>query len=103
MPPVNNMESLKMAARRAGEALLAEHPDWGKYFEASDGGDLEVAVPAPNGSNAGHLIIFTTKENDIWMRFAPPRMCYAVESESEMLEIVRPSGRPVGLRCDHAW
>lgn len=78
-----------MAATRAGEALLVEHPDWGKYFEAVEGGDLEVAVPAPNGSNAGHLIIFTTKENDIWIRFAPPRMCYAVESEGEMLDIVR--------------
>jgi len=61
----------------------------GKYFEASDADDLEVAVPAPKGSNAGHLIVFTTKDNDIWIRFVPPRMCYAVESESEMLDIIR--------------
>lgn len=86
---MNNMESLKRLAKRAGEALLAEHPDWGEYFEASDAGDLGVAVPAPKGSNAGHLIVFTTKDSDIWIRFAPPRMCYAVESESEMLDIVR--------------
>jgi hypothetical protein len=83
------MESLKMAARRVGEALLAEHPDWEKYFEASDGGNLGVAVPAPNGSNAGYLITFTTKENDIWIRFAPPRMCYPVESEDELIGVVR--------------
>jgi hypothetical protein len=81
------MESLKPFAKQVGAALLAEHPDWEKYFGASDRGDLEVAIPTPEGSNAGHLVVFTN-DADIWIRLAPPRMCYAVESEGEMLSIV---------------
>ena len=81
------MESLKPFAQQVGAALLAEHPDWGKYCETSDRGDLEVAIPAPEGSNAGHLVV-STNNADIWIRFAPPRMCYAVESEGEMFRII---------------
>jgi hypothetical protein len=81
------MQSLKPFAKQVGASLLGEHPDWEKYFGASDRGDLEVAIPAPEGSNAGHLVVFTN-DADIWIRFAPPRMCYAVESEGEMFSIV---------------
>jgi hypothetical protein len=81
------MESLTPFAKQVGAVLLAEHPDWEEYLGASERGDLEVAIPAPEGSNAGHLVVFTNGA-DIWIRFAPPRMCYAVENESEMFSII---------------
>ena len=74
------METLKPFAKQVGAVLLAEHPDWEKYLGSSDRGDLEVAIPAPEGSNAGRLVVFTN-DADIWIRFAPSRMCYAVESK----------------------
>jgi hypothetical protein len=83
----NNMESMKPFAKQVGTALLAKHPEWEKYIGASNRGDLEIAIPAPAGSNAGHLVVFTN-DCDIWVRFAPPRMSYAVESEGEMSSIV---------------
>ena len=81
------METLNPFAKQVGAVLLAEHPDWEKYLGTSERGDLEVAIPAPEGSNAGHLVVLTN-DSDIWIRFAPPRMCYAVESEDEMFSIL---------------
>jgi hypothetical protein len=81
------MESLKPLAKRVGAVLLAERPDWEKYLSCSDSGELEIAIPAPEGSNAGHLVV-STNDADIWVRFAPPRMCYAVGSESEMISFI---------------
>lgn len=85
------MESLKPFAKQVAGALLAKYPEWKKYLGASDHGDLEVAIPAPEGSNAGHLVVFT-KGADMWIRFAPPQMCYSVESSDEMFSMI--SGLP---------
>ena len=87
MESIKSMGSLKPFAKQVGAALLAEYSDWERYFGATDGGDLEVAIPAPEGSSADHLVVFTNGA-DIWIRFAPPRICYAVESEGEMLSII---------------
>lgn len=79
---------LNALARRVRESLLAKHTEWGEYVEAGEGGDLELAVPAPQGSRAGHLVIFTVRGEDIWIRYAPPRACYAVDSDREMHLVV---------------
>ncbi len=68
--------------------MLANHPEWAEYVHVLGGGDLELAVPAPAGSRAGHLVLFTARGEDIWVRYAPPRMCYPVESEQELLVVV---------------
>jgi hypothetical protein len=82
------MTELNELAVRLRDALLVNHPDWAEYVGVLDGGDLEVAVPAPVGSRAGHLVIFTARGQDIWLRFAPPFMCYSVESTEEMESVL---------------
>jgi hypothetical protein len=77
-------------------ALVAEYPEWEKHFNTNGGGDLEVAVPAPKGSNAGHLVIFTNND-DFWVRYSPSHMCYALDDAKEMLKIIRQ------LLADHAF
>ena len=76
-------------ARKAWTALAAEYPQWKSYLSALDNGDIELAVPAPSGSSAGHLVIFTTNGQDLWIRFGPPHACYALDDEKEMIQVVR--------------
>ena len=83
------MDSLNPLARRDWTALIAAYPEWSEYFGTCGEDDLEAAVPAPIGSNAGHLVIFTATGEDLWIRFSPPSMCYYVDDEAEMLDVVR--------------
>jgi len=80
---------LNPLARRVWTALIADYPDWLKYFGTSGEGDLVVAIPAPEGSNAGHLVIFTANGKDLWLRFSPPSMCYSVDDEIELGDVIR--------------
>src|SRR5262249_10605068 len=73
---------------RVRDVLLREHPEWARYVDVLPAGDLELAVPAPRGSRAKHLIISTARGESIWVRYAPPRMCYPVESDSQLLAVV---------------
>jgi len=82
------MSELNQLGKRVCESLLARHPEWSEYVDVRDGGDLELAVPAPAGSRAKHLVIFTTRGEDLWIRYAPPYMRYAVESEREMHAVI---------------
>jgi hypothetical protein len=86
---MSQADSLNPLARRVWSALIANYPDWTTYFGASADDDLEVAIPAPIGSNAGHLVIFTAKGKDLWLRFSPPSMCYSVEDETELIDVIR--------------
>ena len=54
-----------------------------------EGGDVEIAVPGPKGSNAGTLIILTAKGTDVWIRYAPAYMSYAVDDEIELVNITK--------------
>ena len=83
------MTTLNALGRRVLNALVKEHPDWEGHASILPNGDLELAVPAPTGSRAKYLIVSTNRGQDIWIRYAPPRMCYAVESDQEMKRIVR--------------
>jgi len=65
------------------------YPDWAKYFGTCGKDDLEAAVPAPIGSNAGHLIVFTAEGQDLWVRFSPRSMCYSVRDETEMIGVIQ--------------
>src|SRR5579863_9567736 len=69
--------------------IIKKYPNWQPYLGIRDKDDLEVAVPAPPGSKAGHLIIFTTSGKDLWIRFALPYMCYPIDGLDEMLSVIK--------------
>jgi hypothetical protein len=79
---------LNALGRRVRDSLLRKHPEWAAYADVLEGGDLELAVPAPPRSRAKHLVIFTARGDDIWVRYAPPRMSYCVESEGQMHAVI---------------
>jgi hypothetical protein len=86
---MSKVDSLNPLARRVWNALIANYPDWSEYFGTCGEGDLEAAVPAPAGSNAGHLVIFTANGKDLWLRYSPPLMCYSIEDETELVDVIR--------------
>jgi len=86
---MSDVDSLNPLARRVWTALIAAYPEWAELFGTCGTDDLEVAVPAPVGSNAGHLVVFTAKGKDLWIRFSPPSMSYSVDDETEMLDVIQ--------------
>lgn len=80
--------TLNPLAQRVWARLLSEYPAWEQYFD-EEGGDLEVAIPAPPGSNADHLVIFTARGEDIWVRYLLPFMCYTVDDDEELVSIIK--------------
>ena len=80
---------LNPLAVRVRDSILRAHEDWAEYVVALASGDVEIAVPAPRGSRAGHLVIFTVRGEGAWIRFSPPRACYGVETDHEMHAVVR--------------
>jgi hypothetical protein len=87
MIDITQTKRLNPVARRAWKRLELDFPSWVAYLDIRDG-ELEFALPAPSGSNAGHLVAFSHK-NDLWVRFSPPYMCYAVDDENEMASLVK--------------
>ncbi len=73
---------------RVRDSLLRRHDGWGKYVSSLPSGDLELAVPAPQGSRAGHLVVFTARGEDMWIRYSPAGACYSVETDTEMHAVV---------------
>jgi hypothetical protein len=86
---MSDVDSLNPLARRVWTSLIAAHPEWAEFFDTCGTDDLEVAIPAPLGSNAGHLVVFTAKGRNLWLRFSPPSMCYSVDDEIEMLDVIQ--------------
>jgi hypothetical protein len=80
-------ERLSPAAKHAWKRLESDFPQWKKHLDRCDG-ELEFAVPAPTGSKAGHLVVFT-HQNNLWVRFSPPRMCYLADDENELVSLIR--------------
>lgn len=87
MKDMTQIERLSPVARSAWKRLEAEFPLWAAHLDTRDG-ELEFAVSAPAGSNAGHLVAFT-HGNDLWLRFSPPYMYYAVDDEDEMVLLIK--------------
>jgi hypothetical protein len=86
---MSKVDSLNPLAQRVWTILITAYPEWSEYFGTCGETDLEVAVPAPIESKAGHLVIFTARGEDLWLRFSPPSMCYSVNDETEMLDVIR--------------
>jgi hypothetical protein len=87
MRDVTQAERLSPVARLAWKRLEADFPLWKAHLDTRDG-ELEFAVPAPTGSTAGHLVAFT-HENNFWVRFSPPHMCYLADDENELVLLIR--------------
>jgi hypothetical protein len=81
------METLNSTAQQAWTHIVGKYPSWADYFGICGANDLEVAVPAPAGSNAGHLVIFTNGD-DLWLRYAAPYACYPLDDDGEMLRTI---------------
>jgi hypothetical protein len=81
-------QGLNPLGRRVRDSVLEEHEDWSDYVSVLPSGDLEIAVPAPRGSRAGHLVIFTVRGENTWIRYAPARACYGVETDREMHAVI---------------
>ena len=81
-------QALNPLGIRVRDSILDAHENWLAYVSVLPSGDLELAVPAPRGSRAGHLVIFTAGGEHTWIRYSPPRACYSVESESEMHAVI---------------
>ena len=86
---VNDTAKLNDLATTVWARLVAEYPEWEHYFGVLEGGDLEVAIPAPSGSKAGHLVISTNLGEDRWIRYSHPRMVYSVDDDDEMIRIIQ--------------
>lgn len=87
MTNAKHLELLRPVAKRAWKRLESEFPEWTAHLGTRDF-ELEFAVPAPTGSRAGHLVAFT-QEDQLWIRFSPPNLCYPVDDESEMVSLIR--------------
>jgi hypothetical protein len=87
MKDMTQIDRLNPVARRAWKRLESDFPLWVAYLDIRNG-ELEFALPAPSGSNAGHLVVFSDK-SDLWVRFSPPYMCYSVDDEDEMVSIIK--------------
>ena len=80
--------ALNTFARIVQDWVAQSWPSWTEHVEQRQDGEFEVALPAPSGSKAGHLRIFTSR-GDLWVRYNPPRMCYPIDNRAELLSIVR--------------
>ena len=86
MKDMKQIEQLSPVAKRAWKCLESDFPSWAAHLDARDG-ELEFAVPAPLGSTAGHLVAFS-HEDQLWVRFSPPNLCYPADDENEMVSLI---------------
>jgi hypothetical protein len=80
------MTELNGFAAETLASLLRKHPDWETHASVRSG-ELSVSVPAPQGSQAGHLVVQTNR-GDLWVRFAPPYTGSLVDGHREMKRVI---------------
>jgi hypothetical protein len=84
---MNLPSELNPFARQIAKKLFKAYPQFCTGVNARKDGELEVSLPAPKGSHAGHLVVITA-EGNIWVRLAPPHAFYAVDDTAELIEII---------------
>jgi hypothetical protein len=78
---------LTPTARRFSKALLRNYPRFVSRFRVLRNGDFDASIPAPPISRAGALVC-QTRGSDVWIRFAPPRAFYSIDSPRGLVSIV---------------
>lgn len=86
---VNHHDTLNPFAKAIWSRILADRPDWKSYFGTREQNNLEVAIPAPARSAAGHLIVFTTDATQLWIRFSPSQACYPIDDADDLGPILK--------------
>jgi hypothetical protein len=81
-------DDLNPLATRVVAALARAHPAFAANAHPLGHGDVELFLAASDDSNAGALVVSTTRGEAIWVRFAPPYMLYCVEDEAELTSVV---------------
>ena len=89
-------QQLNDLAERVWSRLREQRPEWDAHFGVGSDGDLEVAIPAPPRSRAGQLVLSSSGGSDLWVRFGPEHMRYAVSDADHMLAVAEQ------LLSDHA-
>lgn len=74
-------------ARRFVKALVGKFPQFRRTLCVLPNGDFEAYIRAPRTSKAGALVCLS-HGSDVWVRFAPPRAVYAIDSTKELVTIV---------------
>lgn len=74
-------------ARRFVKALVGKFPQFQRHLCVLSNGDFETYITASRTSKAGALVCLS-RGSDVWVRFAPPRAVYAVDSTKELVAIV---------------
>ena len=82
-------QQLNPLGTRVRDSLLARHGEWADRVKTLATGDLELSLPAPHGSRAGHLVIFTARGTDTWIRYSPPQACYEIESDRQLHAVLK--------------
>jgi hypothetical protein len=76
-------------ARRFAKALIRCDRRFAKHMQVLPRGHFEAHIRAPRASHAGALVCFSARRGAIWLRFAPPRAFYKIDTERELFEVVR--------------
>jgi hypothetical protein len=84
---MNLPSELNPFARQIAKKLFKAHPQFRAGLNIRKNGELEVSLPAPQGSHAGHLVVLTT-EGNIWVRLAPPHAFYAIDDTAELIDVI---------------
>ena len=74
-------------ARRFVKALVGKFPQFQRHLCVLPNGDFEAYIVAPRTSKAGALVCLS-HGSDVWVRYAPPRAVYAIDSTKELVTIV---------------
>jgi hypothetical protein len=80
--------SLHPIARRFSAVLLRRWPAFRDTFRVRPGGHFEAVLKAPAASRAVALVCSTSGDGDAWVRLGPPNAFYAVDTPSELIEVV---------------
>lgn len=84
----SKQSSMSPTARRFVKALVTKFPQFGRHLCVLPNGEFEAFSRAPRASKAGALVCLS-HGSDIWVRFAPPRAFYAIDSTKELVTIVK--------------
>jgi hypothetical protein len=78
---------LNPLARNVAQKLFRAFPQFRTGQIIREDGELEAGLPAPEGSHAGHLVVFTNA-GDLWVRLALPYAFYGVDDTRELIKII---------------